>query len=258
MFENQNVAPKLSSTALERLFPMPIFRCQITGAEGLNEQLKAVILARKEQGPGIVRSNQLGWHSELNLHTWPEECVQRLMGLVQNAATEFVQAIAGGNGSDFKLDPDGWSLEAWANVNPSGASNRKHTHDTKNGIILSSFYYVDTGKPCAEEWAGNTWFEDRDTLPEHYQFEPDIFSGSAFSRIVDNQPKLGELILFPSWLPHGVREYRGEGERVSIAINLWHRDIAFTKTTDKPTPEWAWKYFPKLMSALKRLKNKLR
>jgi hypothetical protein len=28
------------------------------------------------------------------------------------------------------------------------------------------------------------------------------------------------LIVFPSWLSHGVRPYRGNGERVSIAINF--------------------------------------
>jgi hypothetical protein len=34
------------------------------------------------------------------------------------------------------------------------------------------------------------------------------------------QPKLGLLFLFPSWLMHQVRPYRGTGLRVSIAFNL--------------------------------------
>ena len=33
-------------------------------------------------------------------------------------------------------------------------------------------------------------------------------------------PKAGRLVLFPSWLLHQVRPYRGTAERISIAFNL--------------------------------------
>ena len=126
----------------------------------------------------------------------------------------------------------------------------KHTHDTKSGVILSSFYYVCTGNPVSDEWTGHTWFESRGNIPDYFRFQPELFS-----RTVDNKPKEGELILFPSWLPHGVREYRGEGERISIAVNLWHRDISLTKSTDQPSPQWAWRCFPGLMNRLKQWRD---
>ena len=34
------------------------------------------------------------------------------------------------------------------------------------------------------------------------------------------QPKAGRMVLFPSWLLHQVRHYRGTAERISIAFNL--------------------------------------
>ena len=34
------------------------------------------------------------------------------------------------------------------------------------------------------------------------------------------RPKPGLLFLFPSWLMHQVRPYRGTGTRISIAFNL--------------------------------------
>ena len=34
------------------------------------------------------------------------------------------------------------------------------------------------------------------------------------------RPKPGLLLLFPSWLSHAVRPYRGAGVRISIAINM--------------------------------------
>jgi hypothetical protein len=33
-------------------------------------------------------------------------------------------------------------------------------------------------------------------------------------------PRAGRLVLFPAWLLHQVRPYRGKAERVSIALNL--------------------------------------
>ena len=38
-------------------------------------------------------------------------------------------------------------------------------------------------------------------------------------------PETGELVIFPSWLRHGVKPHSGKGERISVAINLtlqWH------------------------------------
>ena len=33
-------------------------------------------------------------------------------------------------------------------------------------------------------------------------------------------PKSGQLVLFPSWLQHAVRPYRGDRTRISIAFNF--------------------------------------
>ncbi len=34
------------------------------------------------------------------------------------------------------------------------------------------------------------------------------------------RPVAGMLVMFPSWLSHGVRPYTGSGMRISIAMNL--------------------------------------
>jgi hypothetical protein len=33
-------------------------------------------------------------------------------------------------------------------------------------------------------------------------------------------PKSGRLVMFPAWMLHQVRPYRGSAERISIAFNL--------------------------------------
>ena len=48
---------------------------------------------------------------------------------------------------------------------------------------------------------------------------PDRASASlGVSELV--HPHTGMLVLFPSWLQHAVRPYRGKAERISIAFNL--------------------------------------
>jgi hypothetical protein len=34
------------------------------------------------------------------------------------------------------------------------------------------------------------------------------------------RPASGRIVIFPAWLSHAVRPYRGQGSRVSIAVNL--------------------------------------
>jgi len=34
------------------------------------------------------------------------------------------------------------------------------------------------------------------------------------------RPRPGLMLIFPSWLSHGVRPYRGDGVRISVAMNL--------------------------------------
>jgi uncharacterized protein (TIGR02466 family) len=34
------------------------------------------------------------------------------------------------------------------------------------------------------------------------------------------RPKSGRMVMFPSWVMHQVRPYRGTAERISIAFNL--------------------------------------
>jgi uncharacterized protein (TIGR02466 family) len=42
-------------------------------------------------------------------------------------------------------------------------------------------------------------------------------SAGATERVT---PEAGKMVIFPAWLMHGVRPYRGTAERISIAFNL--------------------------------------
>jgi hypothetical protein len=44
--------------------------------------------------------------------------------------------------------------------------------------------------------------------------------GAALGEAQRLTPRSGMCVVFPSWLSHGVRPYRGTRERISIAINF--------------------------------------
>lgn len=237
-----------NASQIELLFPIPIIRGQMLEADRINPIIEQVIRDKMAVCSGIVRTNAQGWHSKLEMQSWSNIAVQSLFFFVKEQASKFIMESTA---LEDGIDSNEWQIEAWANVNSSGASNNVHTHDTKGGVILSGFYYVSLGQPESTRYQGNTYFVDRDNYPKHYNLSPILFG-----REIDNIPKLGEVILFPSWLPHGVREYRGIGERITIAFNLTHPELKFTKITDIPSPQWAWRYFPLIMHYLKRLRNK--
>ena len=59
--------------------------------------------------------------------------------------------------------------------------------------------------------------------PGPAMYAPHLAFGSAGLSVGANEtirPKAGRLVMFPAWLLHQVRPYRGKAERISIAFNL--------------------------------------
>jgi len=50
----------------------------------------------------------------------------------------------------------------------------------------------------------------------HLRIAGNLSAGST-ERI---RPQAGRMVIFPAWVMHGVRPYRGGAERISIAFNL--------------------------------------
>ena len=59
--------------------------------------------------------------------------------------------------------------------------------------------------------------------PGPAMYAPQLAYGSAGLSVGANEtvrPKSGRLVMFPAWLLHQVRPYRGTARRISIAFNL--------------------------------------
>jgi uncharacterized protein (TIGR02466 family) len=208
------MAPQVAS-----LFETPLLVDMLPGFETLNPQLAAAIRARRAQDPaGVQRSNRLGWHSDLALAEWGGGGARSLIErVVAHANAQTVDIRPAGS------VPFGWHATAWANMSGHGASNQFHCHA---GAFWSAVYYVDDGYAGSPDrgLGGELTLEDP-RMPAILMEQPDLRLRARPDDPLPEpdqliRPRSGQLLMFPGWLRHGVRPYRGEGERISIAINL--------------------------------------
>ncbi len=205
-----------SRTDMVNAFATPFFLFRIDEAERLNDALKALILAKERETPGVRRSNIGGWHSEDDLFSWKDRAIDALRQAALGAIQTVVPLMIG-TSCDFEV-----RLAGWANVSRTGAYNKRHTHPDSQ---VSAVYYVEAGSPPSEEMPESGTFE---FIDPRTHAEMSALPGEPVGRPVTVQPVNGRMILFPSWLYHQVNPYHGEGERISISFNAHISNLKHT------------------------------
>jgi uncharacterized protein (TIGR02466 family) len=169
--------------------------------EELNQTLLNVIEQLKQIDPGHSASNVLGWHSKANLFNLEE--VKPFQRLVDAAILEVAEAMGYGN---VRIS----AANCWANVNSKHASNKIHDHAN---CLFSGVYYVKAPEGC-----GNLMFYDPRSARTFYR--PAVQNYTAYtSDAVAHVAATGLLLIFPSWLKHGVEPNLSDEERISVSFN---------------------------------------
>ena len=171
----------------------------------LNAQLRQLILEMEGVTEGVTRSNQGGWQSAADFFGLGRPPIAELQRHIVHAvkiATLRVTAQA-----IFNFDVE---LYGWAAVNRNGHYNSTHVHPM---ATWSGVYYVDAGGEESDAHGGLLELV-HPVLASVMTFFPNVLPSG---RIV--KPKTGMLILFPSYLQHNVRVYRGERPRICVAFN---------------------------------------
>jgi uncharacterized protein (TIGR02466 family) len=204
-----SITPELSL-----IFPTPIVFRTVADAPILNAGLERAILARRNSDTGRRISNVGGWQSQLDLLSWPEPEIQRLLAELDQAVQQIgALPVYLKQRPPEMHSPIAYNAFGWANVNESGDYNGIHTHP---GNQLSAVYYVAEGKPTLGRPV-NGVLELRDPRPGlNFMENP----GSLSSGSVIIPPKAGLLVVFPAFIEHLVHPFHGEGRRISIAINV--------------------------------------
>ena len=183
------------------LFPTPLFSFQLTDHIQLDQALLNVIYRLKSQDAGVTASNVLGWHSRGNLFDLEE--MQPFQEMVNTAIAECAQALGY---NQVSIRP----ANCWANVNPKYASNKIHDHAN---CLFSGVYYLQ-----APENSGNLMFYDPREARTFYK--PGVQNFTTYTAdAVAHAPVAGLLLIFPSWLKHGVEPNLNDVDRVSISFN---------------------------------------
>lgn len=163
---------------------------------------------------GERRSNLGGWHSPSDLCD-PAKHTQfpGVMKAVTEGLLNYFGKVMGYTG---ELQ---FALSMWAVMNRPGDTNAPHTHP---GNLLSGAYYLRIPEGMT---GGEIVFMDPRGAVNSYGSERKDRAGLKAPwdhPSVAHSPKQGDLLIFPSWLPHYVNAFRSEdpeAERVVISFN---------------------------------------
>ena len=159
----------------------------------------------KEQlnSKGTIKSNINGWQSESIF-------IDQKRPYISNLLTE-IKSIIPEISKDFGINKDIELANAWININPKNSSNQFHIHPHS---VLSGVYYV-----SANEHNGDLiFYNDVKTDMINHTFL-NVNTRNTYSS-VNYKPTINRIILFPSWILHGVGINNSSEDRISIAFNF--------------------------------------
>lgn len=215
-------APSLQFVAadfeIRTLFPTPLIIAPVHDHAAIDGALKTIILARAATTPSVALSNCGGWQSGDDVADWGGLPMRLLLEAARRLA-DSLSALETPEG----LLPGGpqWRMNAWANVNGPGDFNHSHHHPA---AYWSGVYWVDAGEARETDNAGGELelSDPRGILPAFYAPRLRMAIKDCLSAGGQDffTPRTGTMVMFPAWLRHAVRPYRGDRQRISVAFNL--------------------------------------
>jgi uncharacterized protein (TIGR02466 family) len=200
--------------AVKQLFPTPVMIASFPPdiAAQIKGDLVPLILdkAKREETKNIT--NIGGWQSDTHIAEWGGAPVQMIVKAFLDLIEQNTMNLLN---PDFALNTP-WIVNGWANVNRKGHYNVPHLHA---GAYWSAIYYLQVD----DNEGGELEISDpRGALP--IMAHPNLrYSAKEFRSCGGHElhkPHSGQCILFPSWLTHAVRPYKGDGTRISLAFNF--------------------------------------
>ena len=207
---------KLTPNNLALLFGTPVVRVELPDAAPLNAELLKLILAREQTQPTARHSNMGGWQSTWDMESWGGKPAARLLEFALDCTAQLTVDRAAN-----RLTRPAWKTIMWANINRTGHGNQHHCHP---GAFWSGVYWVDDGGIAASRDLGGEldFMDPRGAAPAMYAPQLGFSTPGGLSLGANEllKPQAGMMVLFPSWLAHGVRPYLGKETRISVAFNL--------------------------------------
>lgn len=202
---------KVRHNGMMTLFATPVFLTEILDDNLLDNTIEEIIKLR-DNNEGVQRYGS--WVSPDNLHTLPQ--FQELTELLLSEAERALDTLT------IKRDSH-YITCMWSNIAPVGTAHPEHIH---SNCLYSGVLYLKSPKGAA-----TTIFSDpRPAVavlePDYENPNPAILGarwGTAGER--------GGLVIFPSWLPHGVETVpASDEERITLSFNIMIKSKISTHT----------------------------
>jgi uncharacterized protein (TIGR02466 family) len=170
-----------------------------------NNYIEEYCQRKKIEDPvGRVLSNKGGWQSN-DLYVKDgelKELTNVVIDRIRNLANQFEYS----NSDNLNID------NFWININKKKDKNVPHIHPVS---VISTVYYVKV-----PDNSGEIIFHTPLQNYDEFIFGNMIKKYNAYNSSTYNYiPKVGDLLIFPSWLSHNVSTSQSEEERISISFN---------------------------------------
>mgnify|MGYP001159924072 FL=1 len=119
---------------------------------------------------------------------------------------EYLKILSYGPVDDWSLGGENYQLESWFSLFKKG--NYAHIHSHGSADLSGVYYYKTNSKD------GDIFFEP--PFPQMKQSKVFYQHSSSWDHI----PDPGKLMLFPGWLPHGVKTNTTDNDRISLSFNI--------------------------------------
>ena len=192
-------------------FPHPVFYYKLLNFEEHNKELeKYIYQLQKDDLKGVQKSNINGWHSKYFDLSKNDAPGQKLALNTQPYIMDVFKAYG------WEYNPQKIAFTGmWAVVNKKGNFNIEHTHPNSH---LSAAYYVKVPKNSGKFKITNPHMISRDRFPQ--RVKPTELNRLAATFEISE----GDLIIFPSYLPHSVLPNETDEDRIVVSFNLYiHR-----------------------------------
>jgi uncharacterized protein (TIGR02466 family) len=224
MRNHDNTTPLKVEAQHLGFFETPLAYTRLKNAEPLLEDLEAAIFKNMTASTGLNRSNIGGWHSDTDMLNWGGSAAVKLA----DTAIKICKRLS--HFQDSTVDSYDWSARMWANVTSKGGLNQAHAHP---GNLWAAVLYLDLGDNLdkdiseaperTEDVGGAFYIEDpRFPMAAMHNTAARLIgsNGQPQQYEVELNLERGNLLVFPAWLKHGVRQYTGTRQRISVAINI--------------------------------------
>ena len=168
-----------------------------------NKLFEKEIIEWSKKDEGVKKTNVNGWHSQTNMFEIPvfKPLVDELFKMQHEVYK-----------SEW-LDRGPKLGNMWANINYSGGYNKPHIHPNS---LFSGVYYVKAPSNCGKIVLYDPRPGVQCNMPTRQRGKPP----PHLWREVQIEPKVGRIIMFPSWLWHCVEPNESNDIRISVSFNF--------------------------------------